>query len=184
MINELEIKQYTKQYYQQLHTLHKSAECHPKWIQYIEKEIVRLRANMNNSINQPIKMQEIKQEIAKLHNYKSPGPDKILNKFVKHGGPVLIEKLKELFNKISNSETISNQWREAIRVNIDKRKKDKEKLENKKGISLSNSISKVFEKIIVRRVHNEICLTLIWVGFLGIHFEVGGGGGGEITPLG
>ena len=25
-------------------------------------------------------------------------------------------------------------------------------------------------------------LTLIWVGFLGVHFEVGGGGGGKITP--
>ena len=24
---------------------HKSAECHPKWIHYIEKEIVRLKAN-------------------------------------------------------------------------------------------------------------------------------------------
>ena len=42
-------------------------------------------------------------------------------------------------------------------VNIDKekKKKDKKKLENKRGISLSNSISKVFEKIIVRRVYNK-----------------------------
>ena len=103
-------------------------------IHYIEKEIVRLKANRQHeqlSINQPIKMQEIKQEIAKLHNCKSPGPDKIVNEFLKDGGPVLIEKLKELFNKIFKSETIPNQWREAIRVNIDKRKKDKDKLENK-----------------------------------------------------
>ena len=38
-------------------------------------------------------------------------------------------------------------------VSIHKGKKDKEKLENKRGISLSNSISKVFEKIVVRRIH-------------------------------
>ena len=44
--NELEIKQYTKQYYyQQLYTVHKCAECHPEWIHYIEKEILRLKAN-------------------------------------------------------------------------------------------------------------------------------------------
>ena len=104
-------------------------------------------------------MQEVKQEIAKLHNHKSPGPDKILNEFLKYGGPVLIGKIEELFSKIFKSETIPNQWREAILVNIDKGKKDKEKLENKRRISLSNSISKVFEKIIVRRVHNEICFT-------------------------
>ena len=60
---------------------------------YIEKEIVRLKANHQYeqlSINQPIKMQERKQEIAKLHNHKSPGPDKIVNEFPKYSGPVLI----------------------------------------------------------------------------------------------
>ena len=106
-------------------------------------------------------MQEIKQEIAKLHNHKSPEPDKIVNKFLKYGWPVLIEKTKELFNKNLKSETLPKEQREAIIVNIETRKgnKDKEKLENKRGISLSNSISKVFEKTIVRNVHNEICLT-------------------------
>ena len=32
-------------------------------------------------------------------------------------------------------------------------------MENKKGMSLSNNVSKVFEKIIVRRMHNEIFST-------------------------
>ena len=45
LFSELEIKQYTKQYYQQLYTIHKSTDCHPEWIHYIEKEIVRLKAN-------------------------------------------------------------------------------------------------------------------------------------------
>ena len=101
-------------------------------------------------------MPEIKQEIAKLYNHKSPGPDKIVNEFLKYSGPVLTGKIEELFNKIFKSETIPNQWRKPILVNINKGKKDKEKLENKRGVSLSNSISKVLEKIIVRRVHNEI----------------------------
>ena len=61
----MEIKQYTKQYYQQLYTIHKSTDCHPEWIHYIEKETVRLKANRQHeqlSINQPIKMQEMKQQ--------------------------------------------------------------------------------------------------------------------------
>ena len=160
LFSELEIKQYSKQYYQQLYSIHKSTNCHPEWIHYIEKEIAGLKANRQHeqlSINQPIKMQEIKQEIAKLHNHESPGPDKIVNEFLKYGGPVLTGKIEELFNKIFKSETIPNQWREAILLNIDKGKKDKEKLENKRGMFLSNSIRKVFEKIILRRVHNEIC---------------------------
>ena len=88
MFNELETKQDRKQNYQELYTIHKSAECHSECIHCIEKEIVRLKANRQHeklSINQPIKMQEIKQEIAKLHNHKSPEPDKIVNKFLKYG---------------------------------------------------------------------------------------------------
>ena len=58
---------------------------------------MRLKANCQHeqlSINQPIKMQEIKQ-VAKLHNHKSPGPDKMVNEFLKYGGPVLIGKIEE-----------------------------------------------------------------------------------------
>ena len=35
LFNELVIKQCTKQYYQQLYTIHKSTECHPESIHYI-----------------------------------------------------------------------------------------------------------------------------------------------------
>ena len=36
LFDELEIKLYTKPY-QHLYTIHKSDECHPEWINYIEK---------------------------------------------------------------------------------------------------------------------------------------------------
>lgn len=95
-------------------------------------------------------MWERKEEIAKLHNQKNPGTNKIVNDFLKCGGPAFIGKIKESFNKIFKSESIRNQWKEAILVNIDKRRKTEKKIENKKGMSLSNNVSKVFEKIIVR----------------------------------
>ena len=113
---------------------------------------MRLKVNRQHeqlSINQLLKMQEIKQEIAKLHNHKNRGPDKIVNEFLKYGGPVLVEKNEELFNKIFKSETIPNQWREVILVNINKGKKDREKLENKRGNSLSNSTNKVLKKLLL-----------------------------------
>ena len=108
LFSELEIKQYTKQYYQRLDTIHKSTDCHPEWIHYIEKEIVRLKADRQHeqlSINQPIKMQEIKQEIAKLHIHKSPGPDKIVNEFLKYGGPVVIGKIGDHSQPMEKSYT-------------------------------------------------------------------------------
>ena len=47
-------------------------------------------------------------------------------------------------------------------INFDKhrqRKKDNEKLENKRGISLCNNISKIFEKIIVNRLNKHLNFT-------------------------
>ena len=54
---------------------------------------------------------------------------------------------------IFDSEGIPHQWKISMLINIDKRKKDNEKLENKRGISLCNNISKLFEKIIVNRLN-------------------------------
>ena len=61
------------------------------------------------SINQPIKMRERKQEIAKLHDQKNPGTNKIVNDFLKCGGPAFKGKIKGSFSKIFKSESIHNQ---------------------------------------------------------------------------
>ena len=47
---------------------------------------------------------------------------------------------------IFDSEDIPHQWKISMLINIEKRKKDNEKLENKREISLCNNISKLFEK--------------------------------------
>ena len=47
----------------------------------------------------------------------------------------------------------------SMLINIDKGKKDNEKLENKRGMSLCNNISKLFEKIIVNRLNKHLNFT-------------------------
>ena len=54
-------------------------------------------------------MRERKQEIAKLHNQKNPGTNKIVNDFLKCGGPAFKGKIKGSFSKIFKSESIHNQ---------------------------------------------------------------------------
>ena len=46
----------------------------------------------------------------------------------------------------------------SMLINIDKGKKDNEKLENKRGTSLCNK-SKLFEKIIVNRLNKHLNFT-------------------------
>ena len=75
------------------------------------------------------------------------------NEFLKYGGEVLTQTSQTFFKMIFDSEDIPHQWKISMLINIDKRKKDNEKLENKRGISLCNNISKLFEKIIVNRLN-------------------------------
>ena len=60
---------------------------------------------------------------------------------------------------IFDSENISHQWKISMLINIDKGKKDNEKLENKRGISLCNNISKLFKKITVNRPNKHLNFT-------------------------
>ena len=56
-------------------------------------------------------------------------------------------------------EDIPTQWKSSTLINIDKGCKDKEKLDNKRGISLTSNIAKLFEKIIIYRLNNHLQFT-------------------------
>ena len=70
------------------------------------------------------------------------------SEFLKYGREVLTQTLQTSFKVIFDSEDIPHQWKISMLINIGKGKKDSEKLENKRGISLCNNINKLFGKII------------------------------------
>ena len=103
-------------------------------------------------MNAPIKEKEAQQTIRSLKNKKSTGPNKIKNEFIKYGGGELTKSLSQTFNKIFENETIPISWNKSNTTDSDKRKPDKEPLDNKRGISLTNNICKLFEKLINNRI--------------------------------
>ncbi len=62
--------------------------------------------------------------------------------------------LKKMFNRTLNSQIIPNEWKFNILVPIAKTKTDRHDLNNYRGISLVNTLSKVFLKIITNRISN------------------------------
>ena len=54
------------------------------------------------------------------------------------------------------SEDVPTQSNSSIIISIDKGCQDKEKLDNKRGISLTNNIAKLFEKIIINRLNSHL----------------------------
>ena len=101
----------------------------------------------------------MKRALGLLRNNKSEDPDTIKNAFLKYGGEAIAILLKVYFQQILQSEDIPTQWNSSTLINIDKGRQDIEKLDNKRGISLTSNIAKLFEKIIINRLNNHLQFT-------------------------
>ena len=98
-------------------------------------------------------MNEVKRALSLLLNNKSEDPHTIKNEFVKYGGEAIAILLKDEFQQILQSEDNS-----SIITNIDKNRQDKEKLDNKRGISLASI------NYIINRLNNYLQFTEAQVG--------------------
>ena len=101
----------------------------------------------------------MKKALGLLRNNKSEEPDTIKNEFLKYGGEAIAILLKVYFQQILQSEDIPTQWNSSTLINIDKGRQDIEKLDNKRGISSTSNIAKLFEKIIINRQNNHLQFT-------------------------
>ena len=114
-------------------------------------------------MSDPINEKEVQQVIKSFQNNKTTGPDKVKNEFIKYGSRELTKALSQTVNKFEN-ETVPVSWNKSNTINIDKGNPDKELLENKRGISLTNNICKIFEKVINNRINSELSFTKAQVG--------------------
>ena len=162
LFSEDEIKSYTHQYYKQLYSKHSLPTYEKEWSNYIENKIhiyQESRLHESDEYNQPIHLIEVKRALSLLRNNKSEDPDTIKNEFLKYGAEAIAILLKDYFQEILQSEDIPTQWNSSTLINIDKGRQDKEKLDNKRDVSLTSNIAKLFEKIIINKLNNHLQFT-------------------------
>jgi hypothetical protein len=86
----------------------------------------------------------------KLKNNKAPGPDSINAKLIKSSKPVLINMLHKI-HKVWETETILQEWGEGLICPIHK-KGGMLECQNYRGITLLNTMYKVFSNILYARL--------------------------------
>ena len=95
---------------------------------------------------------EVEGILRNLKNNKSGGEDKIVNEQLKYGqGTGLVKWLVLLFNKILQTQKIPTDWKTSNIILLHK-KGDKHVVDNYRPISLSSSLSKIFSKILEKRI--------------------------------
>lgn len=116
-----------------------------------EENLITITDN-NLSINTEIKKWEVELALADLKNNKSPGPDNIPFEFLKHLPDEAIKTLTEIFNYIWSNKQYPDQWREIEIIPLPKANKTRTDPKNYRPIALTNTIGKLFEKIINKRL--------------------------------
>lgn len=99
---------------------------------------------------------EIKSIILKLKNRKSPGIDKISNVLLKKIPMKGIVFLMHIFRACFKLSYFPDEWKHAKVIPIPKPGKDLSSSDNYRPISLLNSLSKVLEKILVKRINDHL----------------------------
>ncbi|KAL4152688.1 hypothetical protein QTP88_000521 [Uroleucon formosanum] len=88
---------------------------------------------------------EVRMIINTLKNNKSPGEDGLASELLKYGGEELIREVGKLIRDVWHKEEIPKEWQLAIICPIYK-KGDRSRYQNYRGISLLNTMYKVFGK--------------------------------------
>ena len=105
----------------------------------------------------PVSTDEIHNHVKNLKKGKAPGPDFLTNEHILYGGNILLSELCELFNSILKSKYVPEMFKTGKIITVYKGKnKDKYNPVNYRGITLTSVLSKLFEKIVLKRIENSL----------------------------
>lgn len=111
---------------------------------------------INSSLDDAPIEEEVQAAINLLSNGKAPGSDAIPAEVYKCGGPVLIQKLTDLFNIMWRQETIPQEFKDASIVHLYKRKGNRQCCDNHRGISLLAIASKILSRVLLNRLTQHL----------------------------
>ena len=154
IFNPETIKEYTANYYENLYTPSEAEDFCPEWTSWIEKlNHIRLETKGYDNLpyNQPLQKSETDYAKTQLHSNRGVGPDNIPNEFIQNS-ETLQNSCHDLFKSIFQTEDVPKQWGEGKMLNFKKGKGDPEFLSNKRGITLTSNVGKLFERVLNNRV--------------------------------
>ena len=109
---------------------------------------------VNHELNAPLTLGKTQKVIGQLSSGKAPRADSILAEVYKYGGPVLHQKLLDIFQSIWQQGAVLQDFKDALIIHLYKRKGNHQQCENHCGISLLSITGKVLARVLCN------CLTM------------------------
>uniref|UniRef100_A0A7M5VCA9 Reverse transcriptase domain-containing protein n=1 Tax=Clytia hemisphaerica TaxID=252671 RepID=A0A7M5VCA9_9CNID len=101
----------------------------------------------------------INRIIEKLKKRKAPDREQWRNEMLIGGGTEIEEHLRIIFNQISNGEEIPQAWQQVKIKSIHKKGSTLE-MNNRRGIFITNVVSKVWEKVLLERMNQTMKIDI------------------------
>ena len=89
---------------------------------------------------------------------RSPGCDAVVAQALQYGGPAVTERLQVICNEVFNGGTPPAQWRRNEIIPIPKKRTNQ--MTNFRGISLMSLSAKIFNRLLLNRIYDEVNLKL------------------------
>jgi hypothetical protein len=103
-------------------------------------------------LNADITVEEIERAMRRLKNGKAPGPTTgIPNELVEYGGAPMARLLQPLFQRVWATGHLPEQWRRGV-IQYFHKSGSTADVANYRGITLLDSLSKLFNKVIAERL--------------------------------
>ena len=111
---------------------------------------------INAPMADPPSESEVKAAVKLLSKGKAPGSDAIPAEIYQAGGPVLLQRLTELFQTMWDQEAIPQELKDASIVHLYKRKGNRRSCDNHRGISLLSIAGKILARILLNRLTHHL----------------------------
>lgn len=118
----------------------------------MEEEVYNGNKRVESSSSFFMSKLEVMECLKTLKNKNSEGYDRIPQRILKDGSDILVAPLSGLFTRIYNQKTIPGQWKISKTIPIFKNKGNNKSIENYRPIANLCSSSKIFEKLILKRI--------------------------------
>ena len=119
------------------------------------EEIVMLTMNALELIASVEEIEEIEQDtllklVSSLKNKKAKDVSRWKNEYIKSGGDEMMKSIEIIMNHIDKTHTLPSEWNKMKILSIHK-KGSKTNMKNKRGLFITNLISKLYERIVKNR---------------------------------
>ncbi|KAK3532164.1 hypothetical protein QTP86_009044 [Hemibagrus guttatus] len=147
LTSEESVQRRWKEYFEELMNEENEREKRVEGVNSVEQKVDKIRKD------------EVRKALKRMKSGKAVGPDDIPVEVWKCLGEAAVEFLTSLFNRVLESERMSEEWRRSVLVPIFKNKGDVQSCSNYRGIKLMSHTMKLWERVVEARLRKvvEIC---------------------------